>query len=86
MPRFFTSLGLALLLSASANGALHVPMFFSDGMVLQQGPQMAQVYGTTDAPDSPVFAQLTCASGNQGQFQGDIVSFVIDKEFMDVLY
>ena len=67
---------LLVLTTSSCHGAFDLPMFFSNGMVLQQAPQLAQVYGTTDDTDNPVTALINCVSGTTGQYEGLLVSIL----------
>ena len=64
---------LMLSLLPSSWGSLHLPRFFGDGMVLQQAPKRANVYGRTDDQEQAVLVQLVCKSGTVGQYQGNPV-------------
>ena len=66
---------LILALSISpAFGVIQVPSYFGNGMVLQQEPQTAHVWGTTDDTESDISILLTCQGGTIGEFLGQLVN------------
>ena len=79
--RALLSLSLALASLGLSHAAIILPTFFTDGMVLQQEPQTAQVWGTTDDTANPVAILMTCVSGYTGNYDGIIVRFFNSKYF-----
>ena len=59
------------------NAAVTLPSFFSSRMVLQAGPvQKAQIFGTTDDPDTDIEVEMSCFNccNGYGPYRADIVS------------
>ena len=65
---------VVLALISLNNAAIQLPSYFGNGMVLQQEPMTAHVWGTTDDADSAVSILLNCIGGTAGQYDGDLVS------------
>ena len=66
---------LFLALSISSGfGAIQLPSYFGNGMVLQQQPQTAHVWGTTDDTESEISILMTCLGGTIGEFGGQLVN------------
>ena len=59
------------------NAVVTLPSFFSSRMVLQAGPvQKAQIFGTTDDPDTDIDVDMSCFNccNDYGPYRADIVS------------
>ena len=65
---------LALLGHASF-GAIQLPKVFKNGMVLQQEPLQANIFGTTDDAANGITVDIQCP-GYQEQFPALIVSII----------
>lgn len=59
-----------------------LPSFIADGMVLQQEPQKAQIWGSTDDTKSAMKVTLKCVKGYSGSFEAILVSGLILHVYM----
>ena len=74
MPGMILKAFVFVALISLNNAAIQLPSYFGNGMVLQQEPMTAHVWGTTDDADSAVSILLNCIGGTAGQYDGDLVS------------
>jgi sialate O-acetylesterase len=63
---------VTLVVAPSAQGVLTLPKIFGSGMVLQQEPQQAHIWGTTDDLATEVTSYLFCQSGFTDVYQGTL--------------
>ena len=75
--RWFIATFCGLGLLASANGAIQLPSYFGNGMVLQQEPETAHIWGTTDDTTNELTALLTCVGGTTGEYTATLVEVFI---------
>ena len=72
---------LLLLLSSSSASGLSVAKFFSSGMVLQEAPSTANVYGTYE--EGQVVVVVSCLDGEDAEVIADQVGVKFDMNLLD---